>query len=174
MILPPPVAHEAPPVVKWPRRPVLAAAALVASLVAVMLAGAAVWLAANRPPPPPAPKPAAPSYSQEQVDVAKARACQAWRDAGLTLDAARAPYEASPTDAALTRLEAELAIQTTWVRRHLTGATPPDLARFINDYLDATIDVVAADARAAATEANLAANRMAEASMNIKTHCDAR
>jgi hypothetical protein len=64
------------------------------------------------------------------------------------------------------------AVEVSWLRQHLLASTPSDVTAPINEYLEAIVDVAAADAQPGAdAEANAAATRSTAAANKIKVAC---
>lgn len=113
--------------------------ALAVAVIATVLAIVG-WF---RPTPPPAPtQPAAPTYSEQQIADAKAKACSAFElaDKGVVLQTGGGNPRPEPTNdpvmaearAADARLS--LVAGSWYLRDHLDPATPPKLASAIRNY----------------------------------------
>lgn len=117
--------------------------------------------------------------SADQTAAARKNACDEWRAVAIAVNAARKPFVDSPaerenpiTASSLALAEAVNAVEVSWLRQHLPASTPEDVAAPIKQYLEAIVDVAAADAQPGAdTEANAAATRSTTAAENIKAAC---
>ena len=166
--------------VRWPS--LVAIAALVLAAVTAAMAGVALSRSSS-PSNGARPSSAAQARSTEagadQAAAARKDACGRWRAVAIAVNAARKPFIESPperenpiTANALTQAEAVNAVEVSWLRQHLSASTPQDVAAPINEYLEAIVDVAAADAQAGAdTEANAAATRSVTAANKIKAAC---
>jgi hypothetical protein len=168
------------PKVRWPS--LVAIAALVLAAVAAAMAGVALSRSSS-PANGARPSSNAPARSTEatidQAAAAQKDACDAWRAAAIAVNAARKPFINSPparenpiTANALAQAEAVNAVEVAWLRQHLRAFTPRDVAGPINEYVEAIVDVAAADAQPGAdADANAAATRSVNAANKIKAAC---
>src|SRR5690625_4132385 len=132
----PPAPRRTAP--RWPGFTALGIA-LVALVVAV-----AGWF---RPPAPP-PTDTAPTYSDQQVADAKARACEAFDlvDQGVVLQTGggeQGGVSSEPVMAEAQAANARLSLiaGSAYLRDHVSSATPPDLAGGINHLADVLADL---------------------------------
>lgn len=117
--------------------------------------------------------------SADQIAAARKSACDGWRAVAIAVNAARKPFIDSPperenpiTASSLALAEAVNAVEVSWLRQHLSASTPEDVAMPIKQYLEAIVDVAAADAQPGAdAEANAAATRSMTAADKIKAAC---
>jgi hypothetical protein len=117
--------------------------------------------------------------SADQIAAARKNACDRWRAVAIAVNAARKPFIDSPperenpiTARSLALAEGVNAAEVSWLRQHLPASTPEDVAVPIKQYLEAIVDVAAADAQPGAdTEANAAATRSTTAADKIKAAC---
>jgi hypothetical protein len=168
------------PKVRWPS--LVATAALVLAIVAAAMAGVALSRSSS-PSNGARPSSTAPARSTEastdQAAAARKDACDAWGAAAIAVNAARKPFINSPperenpiTANALVQAEAVNAVEVSWLREHLRPSTPMDVAGPINEYLEAIVDVAAADAQSGGdADANAAATRSVNAANKIKAAC---
>jgi len=168
------------PKVRWSS--VVAIAALVVATAAAAMAGVALSRSSS-PSNGAWPSSIAPARSTEasvdQAVAARKDACDRWQAAAIAVNAARKPFIDSPperenptTAGALAQAEAVNAVEVAWLRQHLRASTPKDVAGPINEYLEAIVDVAAADAQPGAdADANAAATRSVNAASKIKAAC---
>jgi hypothetical protein len=168
------------PKVRWPS--LVAIAALILATAAATMAGVALSRSSS-PSNGTRPSSTAPARSTEastdQAAAARKDACDAWGAAAIAVNAARKPFINSPperenpiTANALVQAEAVNAVEVSWLRQHLRASTPKDVAGPINEYLEAIVDVAAADAQPGAdADANAAATRSVNAANKIKAAC---
>jgi hypothetical protein len=117
--------------------------------------------------------------SAVQIAAARKNACDRWRAVAIAVNAARKPFIDSPaerenpvTASSLALAEAANAVEVSWLRQHLPASTPEDVAVPIKQYLEAIVDVAAADAQPGADmDANAAATRSTTAAGKIKAAC---
>jgi len=155
----------------------IALAALAAALAGVALSRSSS-LADNAGRPSAAPERAT-EGGGDRAAAARKDACDRWRAVAIAVNAARKSFIKSPVERenpltanALAQAEAVNAVEVTWLRQHLPVATPQDVAGPINEYLEAIIDVAAADAQPGAdADANAAATRSVAAANKIKAAC---
>ena len=155
----------------------IALAALAAAMAGVALSRSSS-LADNARHPLAAPERAT-EASADRTAAARKDACERWRAVAIAVNAARKPFVNSPAERenpltanALAQAEAVNAVEVAWLRQHLPLATPQDVAGPINEYLEAIIDVAAADAQPGAdADANAAATRSVAAANKIKAAC---
>jgi hypothetical protein len=121
----------------------------VALAIAVIATGLAIvgWF---RPSPPaPTPRPAAPTYTEQQISEAKARACTAFGvvKTGTTLQARGGDPDGQPSDdAAMRKAQAanarlSLVAGAWYLRDHLDPATPTPLAGAIQKLSAVLMDI---------------------------------
>ena len=146
---PPPAApsRERTPKSVW----VLSGGAVVLAVAAVVM-GALAW---TRPDPAPITTtvtPSAPTYSAQEVDAARDEACAAAKsvvaavyEASVSLVAALPNRDSPEYKAALASEQSVVLVEMEYLRLHTPPATPRDIADPMNDYIDATLGVLAAD-----------------------------
>lgn len=168
------------PKVRWPS--LVAIAALVLAAVAAAMAGVALSRSSS-PTNGARPSSSAPARETEassgQASAARKYACDRWRAVAIAVNAARKSFINSPAERenpltadALAQAEAVNAVEVSWLRQHLPVSTPQDVAGPINEYLEAIVDVAAADAQPGADgDANAAATRSVDAANKIKAAC---
>ena len=185
----PTTPYSAPPSVfgeeKQPRRvQVLPIVTLVVAVAAAVMAGIAL---ARQPAPSadvvqqpsltssvPAPPPSA-----AEAATAKKNACDAWNAASAAMVSARQPFINAPanwadpiTVNALTQAQSGILTQVEYLRQHVAPATPREVAGPIDDYIAASIDLIALDGQhQSAAIANAAADRGAGAAAKIRAAC---
>jgi hypothetical protein len=168
------------PKVRWPSP--VAIATLILATAAATMAGVALSRSSS-PSNGTRPSSTAPARSTEassdQAFAARKDACERWRVVAIAVNTARKPFIDSPperenpmTASALAQAEAVNAVEVSWLRQHLRVSTPEDVAGPINEYVEAIVDVGAADAQPGAdAEANAAASRSMTAASKIKAAC---
>jgi hypothetical protein len=107
------------------------------------------WFRPTPPPPPPQAHPSTPTYTEQQIADAKAKACGAFqlvlKGVRLQTGAGR-PSPASSDDVALTEAQSANArlsvVAGSWyLRDHLDPATPTDIASAIQHWADSMSDL---------------------------------
>ncbi|BBY46893.1 hypothetical protein MARA_03230 (plasmid) [Mycolicibacterium arabiense] len=148
--MPPPPA--APPRERTPKSVWVLSGGAVALAVAAVVMGALAW---TRPDPAPITTtvtPSAPTYSAQEVDAARDEACAAAKsvvaavyEASVPLVAALPNRDSPEYKAALANEQSVVLVEMEYLRLHTPPATPRDIADPMNDYIDATLGVLAAD-----------------------------
>lgn len=129
----------------------LSGGAVVLAVAAVVM-GALAW---TRPDPAPISTtvtPSAPTYSAEEVSAARDDACASAKsvvaavyEASVPLVAALPNRDSPEYKAALANEQAVVLVEMEYLRLHTPPATPREIAEPMNDYIDATLAVLAAD-----------------------------
>jgi len=166
--------------VRWPL--LVATTAFALAVVAAAMAGVALSRSlslANVSRPSSAAPASSTAGRTDQIAAARKDACDRWRTVAIAVNAARKPFIDSPAERenlltanALAQAEAVNAVEVAWLRQHLSVSTPQDVAVPIDEYLEAIVDVAAADAQPGAdADANAAAARSVDAANKIKAAC---
>lgn len=162
------------------RRNLLAMAAIAAvAVAALVMSGIALARHPGLSPLASIPAPGATAPSPSDVAAAKKAACDAWNAASAAMVAARQPFVDSlpnwndPTTVrALVQAQAGILIQVEYLRQHVSPETPAEVARPIEDYIRASIDLAALDGQhQPAAVANAAADRGVAAAAKVRDAC---
>jgi hypothetical protein len=101
----------------------------------------------------------APSYGAEQIAAAKKEACEASATSAAPINDAQKAFAATTADrsspnykAALENWQTVLAVETQYLRYHLTLATPIDVADATNQYIGSLIALGDANTREASDQ----------------------
>jgi hypothetical protein len=96
--------------------------------------------------------PSAPTYSDDEVSAARDEVCAAAKsvvaavyEASVPVVAALPNRESPEYRAALANEQAVVLVEMEYLRLHTPPATPRDIAEPLNDYINATLVVLAAD-----------------------------
>lgn len=148
--IPPPPG--APPRERTSKAVWLLSGGAVVLAVAAVVMGALAW---TRPDPAPVTTtvtPSAPTYSAEEVSAARDDACASAKsvvaavyEASVPLVAALPNRESPEYKAALANEQAVVLVEMEYLRLHTPPATPREIADPMNEYINATLAVLAAD-----------------------------
>jgi hypothetical protein len=137
---------------RLPKAVLLMSGAAVVLAIAAVVMGALAW---TRPDPAPITTtvtPSAPTYSDKEVSAARDDACAAAKsvvaavyEASVPLVAALPNRDSPEYKAALANEQAVVLVEMEYLRLHTPPATPRDIAEPLNDYINATLVVLAAD-----------------------------